>query len=92
MNWPRYECFRDPVPISRDYFLVSHAPADRFGLYVIDRYGNRELLYLDPTIGSMCPTPLHPSVRRRYCRRHWTRNWPRPVNGSSDADRCLSGA
>lgn len=58
MNWPRYECFRDPVPIARDYFLVSHAPADRFGLYVIDRYGNRELLYLDPAIGSMAPMPL----------------------------------
>jgi len=58
MSWPRHECFRDPVPVSRDCFLVSHAPADRFGLYVIDRYGNRELLYLDPAIGSMRPTPL----------------------------------
>jgi hypothetical protein len=58
MSWPRHECFRDPTPISRDYYLVSHAPADRFGLYVIDRYGNRELLYLDPEIGSMSPTPL----------------------------------
>lgn len=63
MNWPRYECFRDPAPVSRDYFLVSHAPADLFGLYVIDRFGNRELLYLDPAIGSMCPTPLRPSAR-----------------------------
>jgi hypothetical protein len=63
MSWPRYQCFRDPVPIARDYFLVSHAPADRFGLYVIDRYGNRELLYLDPSIGSMCPTPLRPKAR-----------------------------
>ena len=58
MSWIRKECFRDPVPISRDYFLVSHAPDDRFGLYVIDRYGNRELLHLDPDIGSMAPTPL----------------------------------
>ena len=48
MSWPRTMCFRDHVPIARDYFLVSHAPADRFGLYVIDRYGNRELLHLDP--------------------------------------------
>ena len=63
MSWAKQECFRDPVPIARDYFLVSHAAADRFGLYVIDRYGNRELLYLDPAIGSMCPTPLHPAPR-----------------------------
>ncbi len=58
MSWARHECFRDPMPLSSDYILVSHAPADRFGLYVIDRYGNREMLYLDPAMGSMCPTPL----------------------------------
>lgn len=63
MSWPRYECFRDPTPISRDYFLVSHAAADRFGIYVIDRYGNRELLYLDPAIDSACPTPLRPTPK-----------------------------
>ncbi len=61
MDWARRQCFRDPVPISRDYFLCSHAPEDRFGLYVIDRYGNRELLHFDPTIGSMCPTVLRPT-------------------------------
>jgi hypothetical protein len=62
MSWPRRECFRDPSPVSREYFLASHAPADRFGLYVIDRYGNRELLYLDPAIGSMTPTVLRPTA------------------------------
>ena len=31
-----------------------------FALYAIDRFGNRELLYLDPKISSMCPTPLVP--------------------------------
>ena len=61
MTWLRQHCFRDPFPISRDYFLCSHAPADKFGLYVIDRWGNRELLYLDPDIGSMAPTLLRPT-------------------------------
>lgn len=63
MSWPRQECWRDPVPLTRDYFLASHAPADRFGLYLIDRYGNREILYLDPAIGSMSPSPLQPRAR-----------------------------
>ena len=58
MDWARQQCFRDPVPIARDYFLVSHAPRKQFGLYVIDRWGNRELLHLDPTISSMSPSPL----------------------------------
>jgi hypothetical protein len=60
MDWAQRECFRDPVPIAPDYFLVSHAPQKHFALYVIDRFGNRELLYLDPKISSMCPTPLRP--------------------------------
>jgi Hydrazine synthase alpha subunit middle domain/F5/8 type C domain len=55
--WPMEECFRDPVPLARDYFLCSHAPQNRFGIFVIDRYGNRELLYADRDISSMCPTP-----------------------------------
>ena len=62
MDWARRQCFRDPTPVSRDYFLCSHAAEDRFGLYVIDRYGNRELLHFDPQIGSMCPTLLRPQA------------------------------
>ncbi len=61
MNWLRQRCFRDPTPISHDYFLCSHAPADLFGLFVIDRWGNRELLYLDPKMGSMCPQLFEPT-------------------------------
>ncbi len=55
---PMEECFREAYPIARDYFLCSHAPRDRFCLYLIDRFGNRELIYSDPTISSMCPTPM----------------------------------
>ncbi len=58
MDWARQQCFRDPVPVARDYYLVSHAPQRHFGLYVIDRWGNRELLHFDPAISSMCPSPL----------------------------------
>ncbi|MBT3380008.1 MAG: hypothetical protein HN742_29025 [Lentisphaerae bacterium] len=61
-SWPREECFRDPVPISRDHVLCAYAPRRRFGIYVIDRYGNRELLYADPAISVVCPTPFGPVV------------------------------
>jgi hypothetical protein len=61
--WPREEYFRDAVPIARDYFLVSHAPRYQAGLYVIDRFGSREVLYQDTAMGSMCPTPLRPVAR-----------------------------
>lgn len=57
--------FRYPEPISRDHFLVSHSPGPRshWGLYIIDRYGNRELLYLDPSISSKKPSLLRSRVR-----------------------------
>jgi len=56
---PVQECFREPVPLARDYLLCAHAPLDRrFQLYVVDRFGNRELLYGDPAISVLCPTPF----------------------------------
>ncbi len=58
--WPREECFRDPIPLSRDHFLCAHAPRERFGLYIVDRFGNRELVYIDPAICSMYPTFFRP--------------------------------
>ncbi len=57
---PGEECFREAVPLSRDLFLCSHAARGRFDLYILDRFGNRELLYADPEISSMCPTLFHP--------------------------------
>ena len=70
--------------ILKDFIVKSrtvagfNAPADRFGLYVIDRYGNRELVYLDPAIGAMCPTLLRPEPRP--CRWPWPGPSPRPVS------------
>jgi len=60
------QAFRDPYPISSDLFLVAHNPAanrQHYGLYVIDRYGNRELLYVDPGISSFFPRPLRERER-----------------------------
>jgi hypothetical protein len=60
MSRSHHNAFRDPYPISRDYFLVTHNPDNQhnWGLYVIDRYGNREWLYTDPDISSKHPRPL----------------------------------
>ena len=54
MSRSHHDTFRDPYPISRDHFLVTHNPDNQhnWGLYVIDRYGNREWLYADPEISS----------------------------------------
>jgi len=65
MSRSHHNTFRDPYPISQDHFLVSHNPDNQhnWGLYVIDRYGNREWLYADPEVSSYHPTPLGPRPR-----------------------------
>jgi hypothetical protein len=65
MSRSHQDTFRDPYPISPDYFLVAHNPDNQhnWGLYVIDRYGNRELLYVDLEISSYHPSPLRERPR-----------------------------
>jgi len=54
-------------PLSEKYFIVSYCygPDDRdptgYGLYLLDRWNNRDLIYRDPELGSFEPIP----VRRR---------------------------
>ncbi len=67
-RWPGH-CYRSPNPLSEDLFLVAYSydaliaepsanPANMFGLYLADRFGNKELLYRDANISSLWPVPL----------------------------------
>ena len=48
-------------PLSEDDFLcVYGADAKNRGIYWIDRFGNKELLFRDPTISCLSPMPLQP--------------------------------
>jgi hypothetical protein len=69
-RWPGH-CYRTPYPLSEDFFLAAYSfepligephanPANMFGIYLVDRFGNKELLYRDVGIGSLWPTPLSP--------------------------------
>ncbi|NUQ62295.1 MAG: NPCBM/NEW2 domain-containing protein [Pirellulales bacterium] len=72
-RWPGH-CYRTAYPLSEDFFLAAYSfepligeplanPANMFGLYLVDRFGNKELIYRDASIGSLWPTPLRPRVR-----------------------------
>lgn len=65
------EYYTAPWPLSEDFYLVGYSPyplvwepganpAHALGIYLLDRWGNRELLYRDPRIGSTNPCPLRP--------------------------------
>jgi hypothetical protein len=49
-----------PWPLSEDDYLCVYDPAAKNrGIYWIDRFGNRELLYRDPAISCLSPMPLN---------------------------------
>jgi cytochrome c553 len=67
-RWPGH-CYRSPYPLSEKYFLAAYSfdsligepqanPANMFGVYLVDAWGNKELLYRDPDISSLWPMPL----------------------------------
>jgi len=67
-RWPGH-CYRSPYPLSEKYFLAAYSfdaligepkanPVNMFGIYLVDCFGNKELLYRDLNIASLWPTPL----------------------------------
>jgi len=61
-----YDC---PLPLNERYFLVSYSfspdetETTGYGLYLLDAYGGKELLYRDDELSALFPMPLGP--RRR---------------------------
>ncbi len=56
--------YMDPYPLSDKFFLVSHNPDKRwnemraYGLYLLDEFGNKVLIYKDPEFSCWEPMPL----------------------------------
>ncbi len=60
--------YMTPWPISEGTFLASYTFGPQtdptgYGIYLIDVYGTKELVYRDPTISCSAPTPLRPRPR-----------------------------
>jgi cytochrome c553 len=72
-GWPEHY-YANPWPLSEEFFLTAWSaaklpphcrvddsarnPPNAMGLYLLDAFGNQELLYRDETITSMYPQPL----------------------------------
>ncbi len=58
-------------PLSDTYYIASYEPAEAnvggkhltFGIYLIDKFGNKELIYRDPQIACVSPRPLRAETR-----------------------------
>jgi hypothetical protein len=67
------EVYGTPQPLSEDYYLAvyssdmnrpgskKHGRGD-YGIYLVDAFGNKELIYRDPDIGCFNPLPLRPTA------------------------------
>lgn len=64
------QVYSTPWPLSENYHLCVYdaamngaplkRPGGNYGIYLVDAFGNKELLYRDPDIGCMNPIPLRP--------------------------------
>ena len=45
-------------PLSENYYLCVYDRSGRYGIYLLDAFGNRELLYWDPNIACLGPVPF----------------------------------
>lgn len=66
------EAYGSPWPLDDDFFLCVYdwAVAARrrgvepnYGIYLVDTFGNRVLVYRDPEISCLCPIPVAPRPR-----------------------------
>lgn len=61
--------YTTPWALSETCFLASYSYADKetnaagYGIYLIDSFGNKELIYRDPSISCSTPTPLRGRTR-----------------------------
>lgn len=56
-----YMIYGTPWPLSEDDYLCVYDPeVKNRGIYWIDRFGNKELIYRDPAISCMSPIPFRP--------------------------------
>jgi hypothetical protein len=60
----KYMVYGTAWPLSEDDYLCAYDPqAKNHGIYWIDRFGNKELLYRNPAVASLDPIPLRPRPR-----------------------------
>lgn len=60
--------YASPFPLSEHFFLCVYDPESRsnagtqnnYGIYLVDVFGNKELIYRDPAISCLDPIPLRP--------------------------------
>jgi len=66
--WPLSELFCLCVYDSDS--AIRRGPENNYGIYLVDAFGNKELLYRDPDISCLSPIPLRPRLKPPVVSRH----------------------
>jgi len=64
----RFGFFKEPYPLSEKQFLVAHTKGmyvepNGYGIYILDKWGNRAELYRDPETSCFQPIPLRTRLK-----------------------------
>ncbi len=60
--------YGQPWPLSENYYICSYEPTGgspssrQYGIYLVDVFGNKELIYRDPDIACQSPMPIKPRL------------------------------
>ena len=64
------QSYAAPWPLSEKYFLCVYSGQglkrrmkEKYGLYLVDAFGNKELIYRDPQISCLSPIPFRPRTK-----------------------------
>ncbi len=60
----RGQVYGQPWPLSENFYICSYSPEQKLhGMYLVDCFGNKELLYQDKEIGCLDPIPFRPRIK-----------------------------
>jgi hypothetical protein len=95
------EVYGTPWPLAEKYFLCVYDVAmngsmkarntpGNYGLYLVDAFGNKELLYRDPEIGCSSPIPVRPTALQPVQRTPTSLAETKPLKPGDDGEGTMA--
>jgi len=83
------EIYGQPWALSEDFYICVYSPTgDKHGIYLVDSFGNKELLYQDDAIGTLDPIPFRARKKPPVIPTQ-TRQAKADRDGATDADLAM---
>lgn len=81
------ECYGTPWPLSEDFYLCVYAREDKnYGIYLVDSFGNKELIWQDKEVPCLDPIPFIPRKRPTIIPDMTTQSEDKRAKGEAPSD------